>query len=234
MKQFAKYFLSALFALAFSLNGIAQQQEPEPYLKTEDIPDAVKFLPGPPEPGTAAFALDSAIYYQSKALREGERGQQAIREATTSISRMAAMFSEAFGMELSRERTPKILYLLDRSVQTFRRGVAMPKNTYMRKRPYVYFDEPTLIPMAERQSRNSGSFPSGHTVRGWGMALVLAQLNPACQDAVLPCSGIVVDVVFVADADALGRLDVAERYRIVHHAPALFHVFLEECCCFYG
>ena len=185
MKQFAKYFLSALFALAFSLNGIAQQQEPEPYLKTEDIPDAVKFLPGPPEPGTAAFALDSAIYYQSKALREGERGQQAIREATTSISRMAAMFSEAFGMELSRERTPKILYLLDRSVQTFRRGVAMPKNTYLRKRPYVYFEEETLLPWAEQQSRNSGSFPSGHTVRGWGMALVLAQLNPACQDAVL-------------------------------------------------
>jgi acid phosphatase (class A) len=183
MKPYSKALLSVFFALAFSLGGAAQK--PEAYLKTEEIPDAVRFLPGPPAPGTIEFQRDSALHFQAKALREGERGERAVREATSNVEKMAAMFSGAFGMELSKEKTPRILYLLDRSVQTFRKGVAIPKNTYLRKRPYVYFNEGTLIPWSEMGSRNSGSYPSGHTVRGWGMALVLAQLNPERQDTLL-------------------------------------------------
>jgi lysophospholipase L1-like esterase len=52
----------------------------------------------------------------------------------------------------------------------------------MRLRPYVFYREGTLIPKSEEGSRRSGSYPSGHTVRGWGMALVLAELNPERQD----------------------------------------------------
>ena len=41
------------------------------------------------------------------------------------------------------------------------------------------------MPKSEEGSRRSGSYPSGHTVRGWGMALVLAELNPERQDTLL-------------------------------------------------
>ncbi len=41
------------------------------------------------------------------------------------------------------------------------------------------------MPKWEVYERESGSYPSGHTVRGWGMALVLAQLNPEKQDELL-------------------------------------------------
>ena len=183
MKLHSKALLSVFFVLAFSLNGAAQNTDA--YLKTEEIPNAVNFLPGPPAPGTIEFQRDSALHFQAKALREGARGERAVREATSNVDKMAAMFSGAFGMELTKEKTPRILHLLNRSVQTFRKGVALPKNTYLRKRPYVYFNEGTLIPLAEMGSRNSGSYPSGHTVRGWGMALVLAQLNPERQDTLL-------------------------------------------------
>ena len=55
----------------------------------------------------------------------------------------------------------------------------------MRLRPYVFYREGTLLPKSEEGSRRSGSYPSGHTVRGWGMALVLAELNPERQDTLL-------------------------------------------------
>ena len=42
-----------------------------------------------------------------------------------------------------------------------------------------------MIPSAEKGHLNNGSYPSGHTVCGWGMALLLAEINPAAQDALL-------------------------------------------------
>ena len=157
----------------------------QPYLTASELPDAVKFLPAPPEVGSAAFAYDVAQYEWGKTQREGARGVQANLEGTTDIAVMAKMFSAAFGKELSDEGTPLTLKLLRRSIITIRRSATHPKATYMRVRPYVYFDEPTLIPDHEERERNTGSYPSGHTVRGWGMALVLAQLNPAQQDEIL-------------------------------------------------
>ena len=177
-----------LFAgLALSWNASAQFQfaRMEPYLTAKEIPDAVMFLPPPPEEGTPQFEYDEAQYRWGKTQREGARGLRAIREVTTNVDSMAAMFSGAFGRKLSRETTPKTLRLLDRSIRTFRLSANGPKTTYMRLRPYVFYREGTLIPDAEEGSRRSGSYPSGHAVRGWGMALVLAELNPERQDTLL-------------------------------------------------
>jgi len=49
----------------------------------------------------------------------------------------------------------------------------------------MYFNEPTLMPQLEEEHRTNGSYPSGHTIRGWAMALLLAEINPAAQNAIL-------------------------------------------------
>ena len=36
-------------------------------------------------------------------------------------------------------------------------------------RPYVRYNEPTLIPKDEDLLRDNGSYPSGHSIRGWAM-----------------------------------------------------------------
>ena len=158
----------------------------EPYLAVEDLPDATVFLPAPPEEGSPMLASDSLMYFYAKNyLREGERGRRAVREGTTDVDTMALMFSSAFGRTLSKETTPKTLHLLQRSIRTFRLSATAPKATYMRLRPFVFYHDPTLIPEDEVYERHTGSYPSGHSVRGWGMALVLAALNPERQDAIL-------------------------------------------------
>ena len=174
--------------LALAWNAAAQQfpfARVEPYLNEKEIPNAVVFLPPPPEEGTPQFAYDEAQYQWGKTQRVGARALRAIKEETTNVDSMAALFSGAFGRKLSRQTTPKTMHLLDRSIRTFRLGASGPKAAYMRLRPYVFYREGTLMPKSEEGSRRSGSYPSGHTVRGWGMALVLAELNPERQDTLL-------------------------------------------------
>ena len=208
--------------LVLSWNASAQfpRVRVEPYLTVEQIPDAVMFLPPPPEEGTPQFAYDEAQYQWGKTQRAGARGIRAIREETTNVDSMAAMFSGAFGRKLSRETTPKTMRLLDRSIRTFRLGATRPKATYMRLRPYVFYREGTLIPRSEEGSRGSGSYPSGHTVRGWGLALVLAELNPERQDTLLKAgyewgqSRVIAGYHWQSDVDASKLLSSATFARL--------------------
>ncbi len=210
------------FGPTFPWNVSAQfpQVRIEPYLTEKQIPDAVVFLPPPPEEGTAQFAYDEAQYQWGKTQRAGARGIRAVREGTTNVDSMAAMFSGAFGRKLSRQMTPKTLLLLDRSIRTFRLGATGPKATYMRLRPYVFHREGTLIPEDEEGERRSGSYPSGHTVRGWGMALVLAELNPERQDTILKAgyewgqSRVIAGYHWQSDVDASKLLSSATFARL--------------------
>ena len=212
------FLLFCALAVTFSVD--AQRTKVQPYLDVKDIPDAVFFLPPPPEDGSPQFKYDEAQYQWGKTQREGERGRRAIREVTTNVDSMALQFSGAFGRKLSRETTPKTLHLLDRSIRTFRLGATRPKAAYMRLRPYVFYKEGTLLPWEEEGSRHSGSYPSGHTVRGWGMALVLADLNPERQDTLLKAgyewgqSRVIAGYHWQSDVDASKLLSSATYARL--------------------
>jgi acid phosphatase (class A) len=95
------------------------------------------------------------------------------------------MFSEPFGMEISAKKTPAIMNVIERGIRTLKQVGSLPKRHYMRRRPYDRFNESTLVPAEEERLRTNGSYPSGHTVRAWSMALLLVEVNPAAQDALL-------------------------------------------------
>jgi acid phosphatase (class A) len=116
---------------------------------------------------------------------DSARAALAIAQGTVDVAEMMSMFSGAFGMEISEKKTPAIFYAVKRGVLTMRLAGRVPKKHYMRQRPFMYFNEPTLMPQFEEEHRTNGSYPSGHTIRGWAMALLLAEINPAAQDAIL-------------------------------------------------
>ena len=156
------------------------------YMGAEDLPNALNFYPAPPDTGSAAFAYDVAQYKWGKFMRaDSARAALAIAQGTVDVAEMMSMFSEAFGMEISEKKTPAIFYAVKRGVLTMRLAGRVPKKHYMRQRPFMYFNEPTLMPQFEEEHRTNGSYPSGHTIRGWAMALLLAEINPAAQDAIL-------------------------------------------------
>ena len=183
LNHFWKFFvICALFGvtLCFAVDDVKL------YMSAEDLPNALKFYPAPPDTGSAAFAYDVAQYKWGKSMRaDSARAALAIAQATVDVAEMMSMFSDAFGMEISEKKTPAIFYVVKRGVLTMRLAGRAPKKHYMRQRPFMYFNEPTLMPQFEEEHRTNGSYPSGHTVRGWAMALLLAEINPAAQDEIL-------------------------------------------------
>ena len=179
-------FVMVTAAILFlPLEGNAQQTDNKTYLELDDMPDAGIYLPAPPKEHSNLFITDSCQYEWGKSIRNTPRGAMAKADADLSIDYFAKIFSEPFGITISKEHTPYIYNLLGRSIRTIRLGVTKAKKKYMRLRPYVYFKEPTLVPEDEEELRNEGSYPSGHTVRGWGAALVLSTINPARQNEIL-------------------------------------------------
>ena len=162
-----KRFLVAVALAVCSMTVQAQDPTPsELYFNKTELPNGLVFLPAPPDSSSAQFLYDISQYVWGKSKRQDSlRAQQAIRDVVIDIGDMAREFSPVFGMEIS--------------------NASNLKTTYKRRRPYVVFSEPTLIPAEEDELRNTGSYPSGHTLRGWAMALLLSEINPAAQDEIL-------------------------------------------------
>lgn len=155
------------------------------FLTEEEVPTAAKFLPLPPKPTDAAFYNDWLRYEWGKTMRDTERGKQAKEDAVHTLDYFYKIYSEPFGMVISKETTPEISALLERLLVTTCLCKDKAKRQIMRIRPYVQFNEPTPVPEDEEKLRNNSSYPSGHTTMGWGIALVLAEINPDRQDEIL-------------------------------------------------
>ena len=192
------------------------------YFDIDELPNAVKWLPAPPEPNSTRFAYDLTQYMWGKGERlNEERAQQAIDHSVVDMGEMAQEFSKPFGMEISETKTPCIFKVLYRGVLTVRLCARKPKTEIPRQRPYVRYNESTLIPEEEETLRLNGSYPSGHTIRGWAMALLLCEINPDAQDDLLALgfqwgqSRVIAGYHWQSDVDA-GRLLASAGYARLH------------------
>ena len=161
-----------LFAsINVSAQTIVPLDENAMYFTADELPDATVWLPAPPDTLSTQFVYDVTQYMWGKTQREDpQRAQQAIDNVVVDVAEMAEQFSVPFGMEISKEKTPAIFHVLYRGMFTARLAARKPKLAYQRLRPYVRFQEPTLIPEEEESLRNNGSYPSGHSIRGWAFA----------------------------------------------------------------
>lgn len=156
------------------------------FLKIDDVASSLNLLPAPPQPDDILFQYDVARYQWGKLQRNTSRGELAIRDADASASGVCAAFSEAFGYELTEQGTPELFKLVKKIVaDAGDLSTREAKNHYMRPRPYMLFGESTSVPQDEEALSHNGSYPSGHTAEGWAVALVLAEINVANQDAIL-------------------------------------------------
>ena len=157
---------------------------PQKYFTMDEMPDLVKCLPAPPAPGTPEFRYDSLRYFWGREQRKDPvRAAIADRDAGWQIDTVIAVFSEPFGMKLSPDGTPEIWHLLYSGIKTMEQIRVRPKAYFHRQRPFEYFNDHVLTLWEEEELRGEGSYPSGHTIRGWAMALMLAEINPDAAEA---------------------------------------------------
>lgn len=200
-------------------------EDPHPYFKSAEMPNALHYLPGPPQANEMRFAYDTAQYNWGKRMRPTPRGEKARLDAEYSIARMAAIFSPVLGVHISPQNTPQIWKLLTDATKTADFACDSAKITYMRKRPYMVFHEPTLMPEDEEVLSHNGSYPSGHTTLGWTTALILCQIHPDAQEALLKegfeygQSRVIAGFHWQSDVDA-ARLVASAAFARLQTSPA--------------
>lgn len=105
MKMKKKLLL--MMGLFITLGTQAQINE-KVYFTAEQMPDMMVFMPGPPDSTSTAFAYDVSRYYWGKEMRKDSvRAAEAKRDAVYGLETILTEFKEAFGMEITKEGTPK-------------------------------------------------------------------------------------------------------------------------------
>ena len=174
-----------LILLAVMLFGMAATAQ-RPLLDSLQMPNAVHFLPPPPDTASAAFQYDRAQYrWGMEQRKDPVRLAIAVNDAIWSVDNICKIYSGVLGIDISQENTPAIYRMLTLGLLTTDQAGKLPKNHYMRTRPYVFFNEPTIYPSDEKWLRNNGSYPSGHTILGWSAALLLTEVAPDKADTIL-------------------------------------------------
>ena len=222
--------LAALLIAAVSAQAQSDKSPVDAYFTTSEMPDMLKWCPAPPDTIGAAFSYDIMRYMWGKTMRnDKERAAIAVRDAEYGIDCIIREFSEPFGMQISKEETPEIYKVLREGTATCDSICTIPKRYYMRKRPFMRFQESTLTPDDEASLRKNGSYPSGHTLLGWSSALLLSEINPDRADTILARglmygdSRLIVGAHWQSDVDA-ARLAAAAAYARLHTSER----FLEQ------
>ena len=221
-------FFAAVLAVCGTITVCAQDGV-QPYFTTEQLPDLIKCLPAPPDTTSEHFVHDIMRYIWGKEQRlNPERAAIARRDAVWSYEALFAEFNVPFGLTISREDTPEIWKLLETSLVTTDQMRVAPKAYYHRMRPYVRFHEHILTYDAEEDEvelGKEGSYPSGHTMRGWTTALLLAEINPANADTIYARgwmygeSRVIVGAHWQSDIDAT-RVAASIGFSALHTSPA--------------
>ena len=150
-----------------------------PFINLSDMPQLYDCMPAHPSFDSPEFANDMVRYLWGKQQRSDEdRVNVAIADAEwDNLEKVYANWKDAFGMEVSQENTPKIYALLNKSLRTTDPTRRAVKAQYSRQRPFERFND--AMPSHEEDDlRGEGSYPSGHTLRGWTITLLMIQIAP--------------------------------------------------------
>lgn len=161
-------------------------REPEVYVPAEQLPHLLSIMPAPPAFNSPEFASDEVRYNWGKEQRQDSvRLAMAIADAEwENMELVLNRWQEAIGMPISEAATPHIYALLVNSITTVDPMRIEPKAFYHRQRPFEHYGD--AMPTHEESAlRGEGSYPSGHSLRGWLIGLVLAQVAPERAEAIL-------------------------------------------------
>ena len=168
-----------------TMSVYAQTETVQPYFEIDQMPKLIDIMPAPPAFDSPEFANDVVRYGWGKQQRQDqERLAIAIADAEwNDHTKLYAQWKDAFGLEITETGTPEIWKLMETSLSTTDPMRKETKAFYGRQRPFERFDD-TMPSHEEDDLRGEGSYPSGHSLRGWTISLLLAQIAPSRADEI--------------------------------------------------
>ena len=99
-------------------------------------------------------------------------------------------FADAFGRPVDRNTSPALVALLDRAILDVETTASAAKDHFSRPRPFqrVQLHRVCAKPSApkpEEHAMHGVSYPSGHSSRGWAVAMILARVAPDRTEALM-------------------------------------------------
>lgn len=132
----------------------------------------------PPASGSAKEALDFALAADAASALGSARWDQAVEDAALYPDKILAGFFNVAGVDFSAEKLPNLEKLIRLAMADFALSTTPTKQAYSRPRPFMVNGRESCTPDWEIMLRQDGSYPSGHSALGWGMALVLSEVMP--------------------------------------------------------
>ena len=173
-----KHFLMAA-AITIITTSAQAQDAITPYIPLDQMPKLIDIMPAPPAFDSPEFASDVVRYCWGKEQRQDpDRVALAIADAEwDDHAKLFLQWKEAFGLEINPTNTPEIWKLMETSLATTDPMRKETKAHYKRQRPFERYDD-SMPSHEEDELRGEGSYPSGHSLRGWTISLLLAQIAP--------------------------------------------------------
>ncbi len=200
------------------------------FLEQNAYADFKVTLPEHPAAKSALFKNDIEVYKETRKFKDTKMWTDAKKYADYSPENMCLYFSEAAGVELSKEKTPWTYYLIGKlSGDAISGGTRLAKKNYNRMRPYVYFKDRTCSTKEDDDAHiKSGAYPSGHTAYGELIGLVLSEILPQRQNEIITAAHqygyyrVICGFHWASDIEA-GRKAAAYVNARLHADPEFLH-----------
>ena len=170
-----KKVLIAIVTIFMATSISAQNDAITPYYELDQLPKLIDIMPAPPSFDSPEFANDAVRYSWGKQQRQDpDRVALAIADAEwNDHAKLFLQWKDAFGVEITPIGTPQIWKLMETSLATTDPMRKETKAYYKRQRPFERFND-SMPSHEEDELRGEGSYPSGHSLRGWGISLFTA------------------------------------------------------------
>lgn len=153
--------------------------------KETDYPHIERIIDYPADTASYRHYGDVAYYWQAKAERTTPRGEDAVTDTACHVNYFLQTYGTCTNIPIDITSTPDIAafvtYLFDKLCD----ACSQAKSGTFRQRPFLRMGEHSALPEKDAKYSTSSSYPSSHSIIGWGIALALVEVMPDCQDALL-------------------------------------------------
>jgi acid phosphatase (class A) len=179
--NFARSALPIMAIAAAASVPASSAEKATGYLAPHEF-DVTSVLEPAPRPGDPRYDTDRNIFRATRKLVGSDRWQLATSDADYTVPALLHDYSCAVGVDLTPERAPKLVALMQRAGADTGGETSHAKDVFERQRPFMIDHGPVCQPTAElydqKHGRMSYDYPSGHTTWGWTWAIVLTSIAP--------------------------------------------------------